>query len=86
MTQKINNSLVIPTFVAKVRLFAFFKIREKAIRMAGRHWLAQRHFLLFTGRKLLFTQGRNCIGNCLYACCSNMLLAVKLTGIDLASL
>ena len=60
--------------------------REKAIRMAGRHWLAQRHFLLFTGRKLLFTQGRNCNGNCLYACCNNMLLAVKLTGIDLARL
>ena len=60
MTQKINNSLVIPTFVAKVRLFAFFKIREKAIRMAGRHWLAQRHFfainrqetVIYTGKEL----------------------------------
>ena len=86
MTQKINNSLVIPTFVSKVQLFAFFMSREKAIRMAGKHWLAQRQFLLFTGRKLLFTQGRNCNGNCLFACCSYMLLAVKLTGIDLARL
>ena len=84
--QKFSNSVVIPTFVAKVQLFSFFKSREKAIRMTGRHWLAQRHFLLFTGRKLLLTQGRNCNGNCLYACCGNMLFAVKLTGIDLARL
>ena len=47
MKQKINNSLVIPTFVSKVQLFAFFMSREKAIRIAGRHWLAQRHFFCY---------------------------------------
>ena len=43
-------------------------------------------FLLFTGRKLLLTQGRNCNGNCLYACCGSMLFTVKLTGICSARL
>ena len=57
MMQKINNSLVIPTFVSKVQLFASFMSREKAIRMAGRHWLAQRHFyrqetVIYTGKEL----------------------------------
>ena len=42
--------------------------------------------MLFTGRKMLLTQGRNCIGNCLYACCGSMLFAVKLTGIGPAGL
>ena len=72
MMQKINNSLVIPTFVSKVQLFAFFMSREKAIRMAGKRQLGWQGgtgwhrgtFMLFTGRKLLFTQGRNyCNGN-----------------------
>ena len=42
--------------------------------------------MLFTGRKLLLMQGRNCNGNCLYACCGSMLFAVKLTGIGPARL
>ena len=39
MMKKITNSLVIPTFVSKVQLFAFFMSREKAIRMAGKRQL-----------------------------------------------
>ena len=39
-----SNLLVIPTFVAKVQLFSFFKSREKAIRITGGHWLAQWYF------------------------------------------
>ena len=60
MTQKFSNSAIIPTFVAKVQLFAFFKSREKAIRMAGRYWLPQRQFfaiyrqeaVIYTGKEL----------------------------------
>ena len=58
MMQKINDSLVIPTFVTKVQLFAFFMSREKAIRMAGRHWLAQRHFFAIYRQETVIDTGK----------------------------
>ena len=58
MTQKFSNSAIIPTFVAKVQLFPFLKCREKAIRMTGRHWLAQRHFFAVYRQETVIDTGK----------------------------
>ena len=58
MTQKFSTRVVIPTFVAEVQLFSFFKSREKAIRMTGRHWLAQRHFFAVYRQETVIDTGK----------------------------
>ena len=58
ITQKFSNSVVIPTFVAKVQLFSFLKSREKAIWMTGMHWLAQRHFFAVYWQKTVIDTGK----------------------------
>ena len=86
MTQKFSNTESFPLLTQKCSYFPFLGARKRQFaRQGGTGW-HRGTFLLFTGRKLLLTQGRNCNGNYLYACCGNMLFVVKLTGIDLARL
>ena len=51
-------SVVITTFVATLQLFSFFKSREKAIRITGGHWLAQRHFFAVYMQETVIETGK----------------------------
>ena len=75
-----------PLLLQKCSYFPFWSAGKRQLGWQGDTGWHRGTFLLFTGRKLLLTQGRNCNGNCLYACCGSMLFAVKLTGIGPARL